>query len=175
MNRKCSKYFYFQDFFECSDTYKSNPCDNIPKEAETFNVIENLSVSILDKVYEAFGPIVLTYGFCSYELSKKIKKNIYPKLDQHSGYEKRNGKLICERLGFASDFYVPDCSSLEVARYIVSNLPFDRIYYYGADNPIHLSINDNTKGSIVLMTRIENRRMPRRISKEKFLTNEINF
>ena len=115
--------------------------------------------------------IQILYSF----IATQLKKNIYPKLDQHSGYEKRNGKFICERLGFASDFYILNNSSLEVARYIVSNLPFDRIYYYGSDNPIHVSINDNTKGSIVLMTRIENRRMPRRISKEKFLTNEINF
>ena len=173
--KKCSKYFSYRDFFECSDTYKSNPCDNTPKEAETYKAIENLSVSILDKVYEAFGPIALTYGFCSFELSKKIKKNIYPKLDQHSGYEKRNGKFICERLGFASDFYIPNNSSLEVARYIVSSLPFDRIYYYGSDNPIHVSTNDNPKGSIVLMPKIEKRRMPRRISKEKFLNSDISF
>ena len=40
-----------------------------------------------------FGKIILTYGFASYELTKKIKNRIYPKLDQHSGYEKNKGKL----------------------------------------------------------------------------------
>lgn len=84
--------------------------------------------------------IELTYGFCSSELSKEIKSRIAPKLDQHAAYElNRLGNPICDRLRAAADFLVTDEDMLEVARWIVDNLPFDRLYYYGADRPIHVS------------------------------------
>ena len=176
MLKDCSKYFSFKDFFECSDTYQNVLCDNEPKEPETFTAVEFLARDILDNVYKEFGEVRLTYGFCSSELNKNIAKNNYPKLDQHAGHElNRKGNPICERLGFATDFIVPGVSSLIVARYIVSKLRFDRLYYYGHDRPIHVSLNTNPICSVVLMRLYGARRIPRQITKEKFIQTDLNF
>ena len=170
LNDKCSKYFQFKDFFECSDTYKSSSISNVPKQQDTYEVIKYFSLEILDKVKEKFGDVTLTYGFCCYELSKEIKKNIYPKTDQHAGYEKDfKNNYICERRGFAADFFVKDKSSLEVAKWIVMNCNFDRIYFYGNDRPIHVSINEILSKKIVLMKIYNIRRVPRNISIKNFL------
>ena len=48
---------------------------------------EMLATEILDNVFDEFGQLKLTYGFCSENLRKLIKKNIYPPLDQHAGHE----------------------------------------------------------------------------------------
>ena len=176
LTKACSKYFDFKDFFECSDTYKSILCDNVPVEAETFEAVKYLAHEILDKVQEEFGQLDLTYGFCSAELNKHIPKNNYPKLDQHAGHElNKKGNSICERLGFAVDFIVPDVPSLKVAKFIASKLRFDRLYYYGNDRPIHVSLNQNPIHSIVLMKLYGHRRIPSRISKEKFINNNVGF
>lgn len=171
-DQKCSKFFTYQDFFECSDTFKKVECSNLPRQGDTIKAIAALAVNIMDKVVEEFGNLQLTYGFCSPELSKVIPKNIYPKLDQHAGHEiKKNGMHICERLGFASDFIVPDVSSLIVGRYIVSNLEFDRLYFYGGNSPIHVSLTDSPVRSIVLMNMHGDRRVPQVVSEAKFLTD----
>lgn len=176
LGKACSKYFSFKDFFECSDTYKSILCNNVPVEAETFQAVRNLAQEILDKVQEEFGRLDLTYGFCSSELNKHIKKNNYPRLDQHAGHElNKKGNPICERLGFAVDFSVPEVASQDVARFIVSRLNFDRLYYYGTDRPIHVSLNQNPIHSIVLMRLYGNRRIPSQISKEKFMNKNLSF
>ena len=87
-----------------------------------------------------FGGIKLTYGFCSHALSKHIKGRIAPELDQHALYERSSeGKLICDRGGAACDFIVPDEDMEEVSRWIMENLPFDRLYFYGKGRPIHVS------------------------------------
>jgi hypothetical protein len=175
-SKKCSKYFTFNDFFGCSDTYKSVLCDNVPKEFETFESVKFLACEILDKVQEEFGTVNLTYGFCSSQLNKHIPKNNYPKLDQHAGHElNRKGNLICERLGFAADFTVPGVSSLIVSRYIVSKLRFDRLYYYGHDRPIHVSLNKNSIYSVVLMRLHGARRIPAQITNEKFIQEKLDF
>ena len=167
---KCSKYFKFSDFFECSDTFKMSSISNIPKQLETYDAISYFSSEILDKVKDEFKDVTLTYGFCGLELSKAIKKNIYPKTDQHAGYEKNlENDFICERKGFAADFFVKNKSSLEVAKWIVLNCKFDRIYFYGNDRPIHVSINEILSKKIVLMKIYNIRRVPRNISVTKFL------
>ena len=86
INEYCSKNFKYRDFIECSDTYKKTLVDNIPKNIKTYNAIHVLANELLEKILNEFGDIKLTYGFCSLFL-KEIKKNIYPKLDQHAGYE----------------------------------------------------------------------------------------
>ena len=172
----CSKYFKYKNFLECSDTYKATLCDNIPKEENTYKAISMLASEILDKVYEKFDAVNLTYGFCSSDLNKKISKNNSPELDQHAGHELNSkGNPICKRLGFASDFTVPEVSSLFVARFIVENLKFDRLYYYGYDRPIHVSLNDNPIFLVVLMPTRQGRRIPKNVTKENFLKNDINF
>ena len=175
-SQKCSKHFTYMDFLNCSDTFKANDCINFPQQMATLRSMERLASEILDNVFDEFGQLRLTYGFCSENLRKLIKKNIYPPLDQHAGHEiKKNGKHICERLGFAADFNVPNVSSLLVARFIVSNLTFDRLYYYGNTKPIHVSLNEQPINSVVLMAEHANRRVPKNITKERFLTDKIDF
>lgn len=100
-----------------------------------------------------FGGIELTYGFCSRELAKHIPGRIDPSRDQHASHElNTRGNLICKRLGAACDFIVPDKSMLEVARWIVENTPFDRLYYYGDDKPLHVSYGPEHNQAIVVMT-----------------------
>jgi hypothetical protein len=51
----------------------------------------------------------------------------------------RRGKAICARGGAACDLLVEDEDMRGVANWILANLPFDRMYFYGSDRPIHLS------------------------------------
>jgi hypothetical protein len=73
-----------------------------------------------------------------------VQENSYPNVtwngDQHAGCElNKNGKPFCPRLGQGVDFRVPSMSSLEVGHWIVANTPFDRLYFYAADRPLHVS------------------------------------
>jgi hypothetical protein len=89
---------------------------------------------------EYFGSIRLTYGFCSLELGRHIKARVAPALDQHAAHElNRRGEPICARGGAACDFLVEDEDMRGVAGWIIANLPFDRLYFYGSRRPIHLS------------------------------------
>ena len=49
------------------------------------------------------------------------------------------------------DFIVDDESMLEVAQWVVENTPFDRLYFYGGDKPIHASYGPNNDRQIVQM------------------------
>ena len=175
-DQKCGKFFTYRDFIECSDTFKSTACLNMPQQVETITAMQNLATELLDKVYEKFGQVQLTYGFCSQALGKLIPKNRWAAGDQHAGHElNQNGRFICERLGFATDFLVPKVSSGSVARFIVSDLSFDRLYYYGEDKPIHVSLSDTPTRAIVLMRTHGERRIPKNISEFDFLNNAVQF
>jgi hypothetical protein len=50
----------------------------------------------------------------------------------------------------------------EVAEWIMQNTPFDRLYFYGENCPIHVSYSSEPKGEFVTM--LENK-MGRRIPK----------
>jgi hypothetical protein len=81
-----------------------------------------------------------TYGFCSAVLAKNIPARIAPSIDQHAGHERRRGGThVCSRLGAAIDFLVADEDMEGVASWIIANLSFDRLYFYGRDRPIHVS------------------------------------
>ena len=70
----------------------------------------------------------------------------------------------------AVDFLVPDESMLEVARWIVANTPFDRLYYYGDHKPLHVSAGPEANGAIVVMTETDSgRRVPRVTPRERFM------
>jgi hypothetical protein len=122
-------------------------------------------------VIDYFGMIRLDYGFCSPELSRKIPGRIDPKRDQHAACEhNRRGRPVCERLGAAVDFIVDDESMLEVAQWIVANTPFDRLYYYGDDLPMHVSYGPEQSGQVVRMVAGPSGRLvPRVTSHEDFL------
>jgi hypothetical protein len=97
-------------------------------------------------------------------LSKNIRGRIAPKLDQHAAHERtRSGSLICARLGAAADFLVEYEDMCEVAEWVNANLPFDRLYYYGADRSIHVSYGPEMKREFVEMTATRSGRLVPRI------------
>ena len=170
IQQKCSKYFTYSDLINCGETLAKTPnLNNNPENEETYKAIGELCSKILDPVQDKFGKIKLTYGFASNNLTRNIKRNIYPKLDQHSGYEKnRKGEYICQRLGIACDFYIHDTKMDEVSRYIINNLPFDRLYFYGENRPIHVSYGPDHKQQIIKMIPYQDRKIPKIVKKENF-------
>ena len=140
------------DLVECGETQLKLGLDNYPKQIQSYNALNDLIEHILNPVAQYFGDIQLTYGFCSLELSKHIDSRIYPKLDQHSACELNSkGDLICERKGAACDFYIKEVSSLTIAKWIVANTEFDRLYFYGDELPIHVSYGQENTRQIVTM------------------------
>jgi DNA phosphorothioation-associated putative methyltransferase len=170
LDEPCGQYLTFRHFIECGATQKRTEILNRPKQPESYGALGVLATRVLDPVIEEYGMIKLTYGFCSPELSRKIPARIAPKIDQHCAYElNRQGKPICPRLGAAVDFIVEDESMLEVARWIVENCSFDRLYFYGDDRPIHVSAGGDNNGSIVVMKQRKDGRLgPSNTTKEKF-------
>ena len=137
LDQPCSKHFTYRQLIECGETWQSSSIDNLPLADQSWQALADLATHILDPVYEQFGNLNLTYGFCSPTLAtarKKLAKaqgmlpSIYPTLDQHSGFEtNRKGDIICSRGGAACDFQVPATSSQEVAIWVVKQLPFDSL------------------------------------------------
>ena len=176
LDDSCGANFKYRDFIECGQTQKRLGVSNVPLNPKTYNSISKLALEVLDPVIDYFGSIVLTYGFSSSELSKKINSNIAPKIDQHSGHEcNRLGNPICDRLGIASDFIVEDESMLEVAQWVATNTNFDRLYFYGDDRPIHISSGPENSKKVTLMlpSKTSNRRIPRAMTVTQFL--ELNI
>ncbi len=163
LDQLCGKYFRYRDFVDCGETQLRDGVDNVPRQPETFNALYSLASTILDPVIDYFGGVRLTYGFCSHALGKRIKTRIAPQLDQHAAYERTSaGKRICTRGGAACDFIVPDEDMEEVAHWIMSNLPFDRLYFYGKGRPIHISYAEKPLGAAYEMRETNSgRRVPR--------------
>lgn len=170
---KCSEYFRYRDLIECGQTFEVNPeIDNLPKQAESYEALSLLAREILDRVFIEFGAIRLTYGFASNELTKKIPARISPQHDQHSACEiSRAGHLICERKGAAVDFIAYETDSKTVSDWIIQNCKFDRLYFYGAERPIHISVGPENSEHIIMFHPTVNagRKIPRKIQKHKFL------
>ncbi|WML87888.1 DNA phosphorothioation-associated putative methyltransferase [Thiothrix subterranea] len=177
LNDPCGQYHTFRDFIECGATQANTGLPNLPKQPDTYNALAALALHIIDPVMDYFGGIELTYGFCSPELAKHIKGSIDPKRDQHAAHEvNTRGNLICERKGAACDFIVPDENMLEVAQWIVQNTPFDRLYFYGNDKPLHVSYGDEHNRAIVLMLPGKSGRLvPKVVTAERFaaMTTEV--
>ena len=171
INDKCSKYFTYIDFIECSDTQKKVKVDNSPKELATYEAISYLAKTIMDPIVEQFGQPQITYGLCSHNLQKHIKKSVAPGLDQHSGSEKNSkGNLICPRGGIAVDFKIKNIKTDDVARYIVEHLEFDRLYFYGTERPLHVSATSETpKRAIVVFNTSKKGRTPKNLTDQQFL------
>ena len=120
--------------------------DNSPLLADSINQLEQLVCKILTPIEKQFGKITITYGFTSFALLKFIKKNspghMAPQLDQHASHElnTRNNR-ICKRDGAACDIYVAGYENQMhiIAKHIINELPFDRLYFYGSDRPIHVT------------------------------------
>ena len=152
LDTPCGQYHTFRHFIECGETQAQTSLPNLPKQPETYNALAALALQVIDPVMDYFGGIELTYGFCSPELAKHIPGRIDPKRDQHASFERNTrGNLICERKGAACDFIIPDENMLEVAQWIVQNTPFDRLYFYGNDKPLHVSYGQAHNRAVVLM------------------------
>jgi DNA phosphorothioation-associated putative methyltransferase len=142
LDDRCGANFTYRQLIECGETQQRLGLANIPLRPESYNALHELATRLLDPVVDYFGSIRLTYGFCSPALSRHITRRVAPKLDQHAACELgRNGNPICERGGAACDFIVDDEDMHEVARWIAQQLPFDRIYLYGKDRPLHVSVS----------------------------------
>jgi DNA phosphorothioation-associated putative methyltransferase len=167
----CGRYLTFRQLIECGETRARTGLANRPQRPASYNALHDLAVRVLDPVIDYFGMIRLTYGFCSPELAREIAGRIDPKRDQHAAHEvNRRGQPICLRLGAAVDFLIDDENMLEVAQWIVAHTPFDRLYFYGPDLPIHVSFGPNHDRQIVWMVvTLSGRRVPQVIAREKFL------
>lgn len=165
----CSTHFRYRDVVECGATWHQlakagTPVDNVPRQTATWAAITRLCVDVLDPLVEHLGPIELTYGFASAALTRHIVAGIAPRLDQHAGHEVlRTGRPICKRLGQAVDLRIPRNPAVDVASWLVANTPFDRLYIYGPDRPLHVSCGpDNSRVVVELRTTENGRRYPAR-------------
>lgn len=149
----CGRHLTYRHFIECGETQARTGLLNLPRKPDTYTALYELAANVLDPVIDYFGMIELSYGFCSAELAKAIPGRIAAALDQHAGHEvNRLGRPICERLGAACDFIVADEDMEEVAFWVAVNTPFDRLYFYGKDRPIHVSYSDTPARQFVRMT-----------------------
>lgn len=171
----CGAYLTFRQLIECGETWERTRLGNVPKQAATFNALHALATNVLDPVIDYFGMIRLTYGFASAALTKEIPARIAPHLDQHAGHERnRAGKPICPRLGAAVDFVVEDEDMLDVAKWITAAIPFDRLYVYGPDRPLHISYGPERAHQVVVIraTGRDGRLVPKALTAEKFAAFE---
>ncbi len=171
LDTSCGQYITYRQLIECGETQARTGLPNLPKQAESYNALHALAVQVLDPVVDYFGMIHLTYGFCSPALAREIRGRISPKLDQHASHElNRLGNPVCQRLGAAVDFIVEDENMLDVAQWLVANTPFDRLYFYGDGNPVHVSFGPNHDRQIVRMApRMSGRLVPQVVSSAAFL------
>jgi hypothetical protein len=138
---------------------------NIPS-ADSQPYLEMLIAEILIPTERKFDALNVTYGFTSSKLAAYITKHAStgtaPQLDQHAVCELNSkNNEISKRAGSACDFIVPNQSMAEITRFIVKNLRFDRIYYYGDNRPIHVSISDTPVKHLQIMCESSNgRRYP---------------
>lgn len=170
LDAPCGLHLKYRALIECGETQARTGMSNLPKEPDSYTALLELARNILDPVIEYFGMIKLTYGFCSSDLAKQIKGKIAPKLDQHSAHERnRVGRPICDRFGAAVDFSVEDEDMLDVAKWIAENIPFDRMYVYGPELPIHISYGPQMTRQVTLMlpSPKSNTRMPKVIPLDK--------
>lgn len=152
LDAPCGANFRYRDLIECGESWQRTRVDNSPRRAESYNALHALAVNLLDPVIDYFGMVRLTYGFASPALTRQIPARIAPALDQHAACElNRLGKPICLRQGAAVDFIVEDEDMLEVARWVAHHLPFDRMYVYGRDRPIHLSYGPDACRQVTVM------------------------
>lgn len=154
--------------------------DNTPNEQSLIS-LNILCSNILLPIQNEFGEVSVTYGFTSHSLLKEIQKfnpiHIAPKLDQHASNEVNSkGKLICDRGGAACDIFVVGFENKmhEVAKWAADNLPFDRIYLYGNDRPIHISIGpEHSRFIQVMNTNKDGKRFPGKKGISKQFTSII--
>lgn len=169
MNKiELGKYLTLVDFCTCSQTYQKyqDSIEPFPKNPDSISALVELNKCILDPIIDRFGlaRFKLTYGFCSPDLKKYLNQKdsytgikngrIDPSRDQHMAYElNTKGKYYCGRLGAACDFLIIDLPSDELVKWILTTkLPFDSLYFYGREKPIHISYGLEHKRAIWTFT-----------------------
>jgi hypothetical protein len=66
---------------------------------------------------------------------------------------KNNGSYYCQRLGAACDFLIADLASEKAVDWLLqARLPFDSLYFYGTERPIHISYGSQHKRDIWAFT-----------------------
>jgi hypothetical protein len=168
LDHPCGEFFTFRDLVECGETWCRLAAEgvrvgNVPVVAQTIEGMHALCREILDPVHRKFGRPLLTYGFASDALTKRIAARISPTRDQHAGSElNASGARICRRAGMSADFCVAGVPTRELARWIVEQRGFDRLYLYGDDRPLHVSVGPDQSRAIVLMVpTADGRRVPK--------------
>jgi DNA phosphorothioation-associated putative methyltransferase len=162
LDSPCGQHFTYRQLIECGETQARTGFPNLPKQPDSYTALYELAKNILDPVIDYYGMVRLTYGFSSPELARKIEGRIAPKLDQHAACElSRKGEPVCPRLGAAVDFIVEDEDMEQVARWIISNLPYDRLYFYGKNRPIHVSYSENPARAAWEMREAGGKRVPK--------------
>jgi hypothetical protein len=162
------KYLTLEAFCTCTQTYQkyADQINPFPNNQDSLIAIKALNQWIIDPVINHFGweCFQLTYGFCSQDLRRYLERKdpvtglkngrVAPHLDQHIAHElKKNGLFYCNRLGAACDFRIRDCASDQLVEWILSQkLPFDSLYFYGVDRPIHISYGPQHKRDIWTFT-----------------------
>lgn len=163
------QYLTLAAFCTCTQTYAryADQIDPFPRNlGETLPALEALCRQIIDPVIDRFGweRFQLTYGFCSADLKRWLAKKdpltgkkhgiATPSRDQHMAHEvNRHGRYYCDRLGAACDFKILDLPSDSLVDWILAQgLPFDSLYFYGCDRPIHISYGPQHKGDIWAFT-----------------------
>lgn len=122
--------------------------DNQPTSPQSRASLELLLNELLIPIERKFGRIKVTYGFTSAALKQYIVKNspegTCPELDQHSSFEVNSkGRQVCSRGGAACDISASNIDSADIVRFIVNKLNYDRIYFYGNQRPLHISVNSS--------------------------------
>ena len=160
----CGRHFTFRALIEAGETWQRVLVPNLPTQSTTWVALCRLTEEILDPVVEQFGPLDVTYGFASPALTRHIPGRIDPSRDQHAGHElRRDGRPICSRLGQAVDFVIRGTCSGSIASWIATHRPFDRLYFYGADRPLHVSIGpEETRTIVTMIEGPSGRRIPQR-------------
>lgn len=117
-----------------------------------------LEQNILIPVEKEFGKIHVSYGFTSLVLKNYLLRHfagqMAPALDQHAASELNSkGNLICSRQGAAVDFIVEGYTQKMdiIAKFVIENLPFDRLYFYGHACSLHVSIGPEKRQSVQFM------------------------
>ena len=140
--------------------------DNYPQERASISALNKLIEEILIPLQKRYGDFIISYGFTSAPLHTFIQKHspkgTAPKLDQHASHElNRLGNSICSRGGAACDIKFQQTSALEIIRFAVGNLTFDKIYFYGENKPLHISVHEQPlKHLQVVKTNAKGRRIP---------------
>ncbi|MCU0567544.1 MAG: hypothetical protein MUF49_13220 [Oculatellaceae cyanobacterium Prado106] len=163
------KFLSLTEFCTCTQTYQkyADFIDPYPQNlAETIPAIQALGQAILDPIIDHFGKtrFELTYGFCSRDLKRYLNQKdpqtglkngrVDPSRDQHMAHEiNRNGRYYCDRLGAACDFRIVELESDRLIDWILEQrLPFDSLYFYGCDRPIHISYHPHPRKNLWTFT-----------------------